>query len=88
MLNENSSFESRLGGKNFFLKKDFLPAYENGFLANQNICSCPLQSWIFLLSSPDLGKFMAFCLTSSGCPCMSVLLFSLMLKAFSVWRML
>lgn len=64
LLNENSSFESRLGGQHFFPKGGLFSPYKNGFLTNQDIWFCPLQSCIFGLSSPDLGKFMAFCLTS------------------------
>lgn len=66
LLNENSSFESRLGGQQFFPKESLFSAYKNGFLTNQDVYFCLLQSCIIWLSSPDLGKFMAFCLISKG----------------------
>lgn len=87
LLNENSSFESRLGGQQFFPEERLFSAYKNGFLTNQDVF-CPLPSCIPWLSSPDSGKFMAFSLTPQRCPCTSMPLFSSILRACSVWGLL
>lgn len=67
LLNENSSFESRLGGNIFFFKKIIhFSAYKKGFLSNQASAFCPPQPCVFSLPSPELGKFVPFCLTRGG----------------------
>ena len=53
-------------GQHFFPKESLSSAYKNGFLADQDIYFSPLRSCVFWLSSRDLGKFGAFCLTSEG----------------------